>query len=100
MEGKNFLYYRLYAVYGELLTAKHRETMEDYFGLDLSLGEIAEMRGVSRQAIKYALDSAEQTLLEYEQKLRFLQKMDNIARLDDKDGASLKEKVLKILEDR
>ena len=100
MEGKNFLYYRLYAVYGELLTAKQRETMEDYFGLDLSLGEIAEMRGVSRQAIKYALDSAEQTLLEYEQKLRFLQKIDSIARLDDKDGASLKEKVLKILEDR
>lgn len=100
MEGKNFLYYRLYAVYGELLTAKQRETMEDYFGLDLSLGEIAEMRGVSRQAIKYALDSAEQTLLEYEQKLRFLQKIDSVARLDDKDGASLKEKVLKILEDR
>ena len=100
MEGKNFLYYRLYADYGELLTAKQRETMEDYFGLDLSLGEIAEMRGVSRQAIKYALDSAEQTLLEYEQKLRFLQKIDSVARLDDKDGASLKEKVLKILEDR
>ena len=100
MEGKNFLYYRLYAGYGELLTAKQRETMEDYFGLDLSLGEIAEMRGVSRQAIKYALDSAEQTLLEYEQKLRFLQKIDSVARLDDKDGASLKEKVLKILEDR
>ena len=100
MEGKNFLYYRLYAVYGELLTAKQRETMEDYFGLDLSLGEIAEMRGVSRQAIKYALDSTEQTLLEYEQKLRFLQKIDSVARLDDKDEANLKEKVLKILEDR
>ena len=99
MEGKNLQYYRLYSIYGELLTQKQRETMEDYFGLDLSLGEIAEMRGVSRQAIKYTLDTAEQALMQYEEKLGFALKTSKIASLNWGDNEELKEQVLKILEE-
>ena len=95
----NFLLYQLYSVYGELLTQNQRETIEDYFGLDLSLGEIAEMRGVSRQAIKYTLDNAEKALKEYENKLGFLKKLSQIKNLECKDSA-FKQKVIKILEDR
>ena len=95
----NFLLYQLYSVYGELLTENQRETIEDYFGLDLSLGEIAEMRGVSRQAIKYTLDNAEKALKEYENKLGFLKKLTQVKNLECSDK-SFKEKVVKILEDR
>jgi predicted DNA-binding protein YlxM (UPF0122 family) len=73
--------------------------MEDYFGLDLSLGEIAEMRGVSRQAIKYTLDTAEQALVQYEEKLGFALKASKIASLNWGDNEELKEQVLKILEE-
>lgn len=102
MEGKNFLFYQLYSIYGELLTVKQRESIEDYFGLDLSLGEIAEMRGVTRQAVKYALDSAEKALLDYEEKLGFYKKLNQIKDLNcsslKKEG--VKQAILKILEDR
>lgn len=100
MEGKNFLYYQLYSIYGELLTNKQRETMEDYFGLDLSLGEIAEMRGVSRQAIKYTIDCAQAILSEYEGKLHLLEKFSKIKNLKEDSVARFKEQTLKILEDR
>ncbi len=100
MEGKNFLYYQLYSIYGELLTNKQRETMEDYFGLDLSLGEIAEMRGVSRQAIKYTIDCAQAILSEYENKLHLLEKFSKIKNLEEDSVARFKEQTLKILEDR
>ena len=46
MEGKERTLYRAYLLYGALLTDRQREMFEDYFGLDLSLGEIAELRGV------------------------------------------------------
>ena len=95
----NFLLYQLYSVYGELLTENQRETIEDYFGLDLSLGEIAEMRGVSRQAIKYTLDNAEKALKEYENKLGFLKKISQVKELECSDS-TFKSSVLKILEDR
>ncbi|MBR3863532.1 MAG: DNA-binding protein [Clostridia bacterium] len=95
----NFLLYQLFSVYGELLTQNQRETIEDYFGLDLSLGEIAEMRGVSRQAIKYTLDNAEKALKEYENKLGFLKKLSQIKNLECNDN-SFKQSVIKILEDR
>ena len=95
----NFLLYELYSVYGELLTENQRETIEDYFGLDLSLGEIAEMRGISRQAIKYTLDNAEKALKEYENKLGFLKKLLQVKNLKCEDN-SFKERVIKILEDR
>ncbi len=95
----NFLLYELYSVYGVLLTENQRETIEDHFGLDLSLGEIAEMRGISRQAIKYTLDNAEKALKEYENKLGFLKKLLQVKNLKCEDK-SFKERVIKILEDR
>lgn len=100
MEGKNFVIYQLFSIYGALLTENQRLTVEDYFGLDLSLGEIAEMRGISRQAIKYTLDSAEKALEEYESKLCFYKKISLVKKVEDTNVQSFKQSVLKILEDR
>ena len=41
----------LFDTYGGMLTEKQREYIEMRYNQDLSLGEIAEMTGVSRQAV-------------------------------------------------
>lgn len=59
----------LYDFYGQLLTDKQQKFVDLYFGHDLSLGEIAENFGVSRQAVHDTLKRAEYVLNDYEQKL-------------------------------
>lgn len=81
MEGKDFAVYELYGLYGSLLTEKQRDIVEDYFGLDLSLGEIAEIRGISRQAVNDALSGAKEQLHHYESKLRLLDKNKRIRKI-------------------
>lgn len=100
MEGKNLSIYRLYAVYGSLLTDKQQEITEDYFGLDLSLGEIAEIKCISRQAVKDALASAEKQLLYYEQKLCFCDKTAKLNEFFSREQTDpvLKDKILNIME--
>ncbi len=55
--------------YGEMLTGPQREMVEAYYDADLSLGEIAEDRGISRQGVRDAIKRAEQQLFEMEEKL-------------------------------
>ncbi|MCL2056882.1 MAG: putative DNA-binding protein [Oscillospiraceae bacterium] len=63
--------------YGEMLTEKQREAVELYYNEDLSLAEIAEHSGITRQGVRDAVKRAENQLLEYEEKLglwaRFLE---------------------------
>jgi predicted DNA-binding protein YlxM (UPF0122 family) len=64
----------LYDFYGKLLTDKQQNIIELYYNQDLSLGEIAEENGISRQAIHDIIKRAETTLEEYEEKLGMLKK--------------------------
>lgn len=61
---------RLYDFYGGLCGSK--KVMEQHFYNDLSLGEIAEENGVSRQAIGDLLKRSDPTLERYEAKLGLL----------------------------
>ena len=58
----------LFDFYGDLLTEKQREYYDLHFNSDLSLQEIAEQSGVSRQAVWDIIRRAEQSLLEIEEK--------------------------------
>jgi hypothetical protein len=58
----------LFDYYGELLTDKQREYYDLHYNEDLSLSEIAEQSGTSRQAVWDIIRRAEQTLIEYEEK--------------------------------
>nr|MDD6336637.1 YlxM family DNA-binding protein [bacterium] len=60
--------------YGGLLTEHQRALMELHYGQDLSLGEIAQQRGISRQAVADVLGRAGQTLEDMEQKLGLAQR--------------------------
>ncbi len=52
--------------YGLLLTKRQRQVMEDYYNYDLSLSEIADNYGISRQAVNDALKAAEKSIYRYE----------------------------------
>lgn len=54
--------------YGELLTEKQREYFDLHYNSDLSLYEIAEQSGVSRQAVWDIIRRAEQSLRDIEAK--------------------------------
>lgn len=64
----------LYDYYGELLTNKQRNYFESYYFDNLSLAEISENEGVSRNAIYKQLKEAESKLNYYENVLKDYEK--------------------------
>jgi hypothetical protein len=59
----------LFDFYGETLTEKQQTLFDLYYNQDLSLGEIAENEGISRQGVHDAIARAEAALLDLEQDL-------------------------------
>ena len=59
----------LFDFYGELLTPRQKEIFKLYYYEDLSLGEIADIEKISRQAVYDFLQRGEEILSDYEQKL-------------------------------
>ena len=57
----------LFDLYGDLLTDKQRDCFDLHYNQDLSLSEIAELRGTSRQGVYDAVSRAEAQLLRFEQ---------------------------------
>ena len=67
---------RLWDLYSPLLTATQQEITDLYFNYDLSLGEIAEQKGVSRQSVSDCLQKCRKQLEKYEEKLGFCKILD------------------------
>ena len=55
--------------YGDMLTEKQRDMIELYYDDDLSLSEIAENEGITRQGVRDSTKRAESQLLEMEDRL-------------------------------
>lgn len=70
---------QLWDMYSPLLTATQREITDLYFNYDLSLGEIAEQKGVSRQSISDCLNKCRKQLENYEEKLHFLKALQDLS---------------------
>lgn len=64
----------LYDFYGELLNDRQRKIYEDFNLNDLSLGEIAEEEGISRQGVADMVKRCEKKLDGYEAKLHLVAK--------------------------
>jgi len=60
--------------YGDLLTEKQREVTEMYYNDDMSLSEIAEIVGITRQGVRDAIKRSEQVMTEFEDKVGFCAK--------------------------
>ena len=58
----------LYDFYGDMLTDRQKEFYDLYYNEDLSLAEIAENYGISRQGVRDVIVRAEATLTELEDK--------------------------------
>ncbi len=68
MEDSRVMRSMLLDFYGQLLTEKQRECFDLHFNEDLSLSEIAEQSGISRQGVWDNIRRAEATLRELEEK--------------------------------
>ncbi len=102
----------LFDFYGQLLTEKQIEIVDMYYNNDLSLGEISEQQGISRQGVYDTLKRAERTLYQYEEKLglvdRFLKQKQNMEKIiemleelitkDGYDRKNIKDKINEIKE--
>ncbi len=65
-------------LYGEALTTKQRDYLNFYYNDDLSLSEIAENEGITRQGVRDAIKRAEAVLFDMESKLKFSQKLEKM----------------------
>ena len=87
MEDREYLII-LYDYYGELLNDMQREYFEQYYFDNLSLAEISENDGKSRNAIHKCIKSSCSKLYEYEDKLKLYDKrvkLDSIISKIDND---------------
>ena len=82
MEEKVRLAY-LFDFYGDLLNKKQSEIFQVFAFQDLSLQEMAEEQGVSRQAVHDKIRRSVRALEEYEKKLGLLAKYRRISELAD-----------------
>lgn len=56
--------------YGGMLTEKQRDVIDLYYNQDLSLSEIAEHEGITRQGVRDSIKRGEVFLFELEEKLK------------------------------
>lgn len=68
----------LFDFYGEMLTDKQCELFDLYYNEDLSLSEIAEHAGITRQGVRDAVVRAEHTLTALEDKLHLVSRYGKI----------------------
>lgn len=92
--------------YGALLTQRQNDMLVMHYDEDLSFGEIANIVGISRQAVLDGINKGEKHLCEYEDALGLAKKdrqihslLDEMSVHCDDDGKSVVEKIKKLLED-
>ena len=64
--------------YGEVLSERKRTVLDYYYNDDLSLAEIAEEIGISRQGVRDLIKKAEEELHFYEEKLGLAKRFRNM----------------------
>ncbi len=95
----------LRSYYGALLTDRQNEMLVMHYDEDLSFGEIADISGISRQAVLDGINKGEKHLSLYEEKLRLVEKDKRIHELldgiksDDEDVIAVIAQIKKVLED-
>ena len=98
MAEKNLLLGSLNDVYGEFLSDKQRRIVSAYYDEDLSLAEIAENEGITRQAVLDALKRSSAKLNALEKKYGYLEKFLALKTLSEKVKSGDKSALEKMLE--
>ena len=74
----------LFDFYGDLLTERQRSIYQDAVYGDLSLSELADDYGISRQGIHDQIKRCDKALEEYESKLHLVERFENIKKYSDR----------------
>ena len=89
--------------YGELLTPKQQQILKDYYFFNISLSEIAENLNISRQAVRDCLKTSEKLMLNFENKLKLIEKFEKqtsiVIELSAKFNCEELKKVLSVWEE-
>lgn len=64
--------------YGDMLTERQRSFLEYYYEEDLSLAEIAENEGITRQGVRDAIKRAEKQLYQMEDRLGLAKRFEEV----------------------
>lgn len=87
MKNQTYRMTLLFDFYGEILTQRQKEFFDLYYNEDLSLGEIAENSGITRQGVRDVIVRAEAAMTELEDKTglirRFMQMADRITAIEE-----------------
>lgn len=78
---KNLRVALLLDYYGELLGDKQRRLVDAYYNGDLSLSEISENEGITRQGVRDGIKRAETFLIDCEEKLGLIERSEDNAKL-------------------
>lgn len=76
---KNLEFSRLLDFYGDMLTQKQRDSIEYYYNEDLSLSEISQNLGITRQGVRDAVKRAEALLYDMESRLGLAKKFKDMS---------------------
>ena len=96
---KDIGYSEKFRVYGKLLTEVQAEITEMYYMFDLSLSEIAEIKGVTRQSVADTLKKVRAELDALEDKLSVVRKKRQITDLAQSLSEDKRQILMTILED-
>lgn len=91
MSDKTLTMTMLLDFYGELLTEKQRTCFSMHYNEDLSMGEIAELLGISRQGVYDLITRAESSLMEKEKKVGLVARFSGQRTIIDRMTAELTE---------
>lgn len=76
MKNQTYRMTMLFDFYGELLTERQKEFFDLYYNEDLSLSEIAENAGISRQGVRDVIVRAENVMQEVEDKTGLIRRFE------------------------
>ena len=96
---KDFRYVELFELYQGLLTDRQRQIFSSHYCFDLSLSEIAEPDGNTRQSVYAVVKNVKAKLDEYERELGIYKKNQQLIELASEDGLSeeISQKILEIV---
>ena len=69
--------------YGDVLSERQKEAMELFYNGDLSLSEIAEITGITRQGVRDRIVKSEEIILDLENKLGLAGRFGNVRKTVD-----------------
>ncbi len=78
MKNQTYRMTMLFDFYGELLTDRQKEFFDLYYNEDLSLSEIAENEGISRQGVRDVIVRAEAAMQEIEDKTGLIRRFEHL----------------------